>query len=299
MLIFAAMEYSQWASSPAIFVKHCERNHPIVSGNKWYKLKYNIEMAQKKGLGLIITFGGAWSNHIHATAFYAKGQGLKSTGIIRGERPAELSATLRDAEEWGMQLEFVTREAYREKHTEDFKMWLLAEYGPAHIIPEGGANYLGVNGCMEMLDDADDAYDVICCAGGTGTMAAGLALRLKPHQKLMVFSSLKGGFMRDQVQNQLLYFLMDQEATDEVMSAMRFIDDYHFGGYARHTPELVDFIFKKKEEKGWWLDQVYTAKMMWGIDDLVKKGFFNTNQKILAIHSGGLQGLRSLGINGA
>jgi 1-aminocyclopropane-1-carboxylate deaminase len=293
------MEYSVWAASPQILVKHSEKNHPIVSGNKWYKLKYNVEMAQQKGLGLIITFGGAWSNHIHATAFYAKEQGLKSIGIIRGERPEELSSTLRDAEKWGMQLEFITREAYREKHTEDFKMWLLAEYGPAHIIPEGGANYLGVNGCMDMLDKADEAYDIICCAGGTGTMAAGLALRLKPHQKLMVFSSLKGGFMKDQVQNHLLYFLMDKEATDEVMSAMQFMDDYHFGGYARHTQELVDFILKKKEEKGWWLDQVYTAKMMWGIDDLVKKGFFTPDQRILAIHSGGLQGLRSLGINGA
>lgn len=297
MLIFAAMEYSQWSSSPDIFVKHCERNHPIVSGNKWYKLKYNVEMAQRKGIELIITFGGAWSNHIHATAYFAKENGLKSIGIIRGERPEHLSQTLKDAESWGMQLEFVTREAYREKHTEDFKMWLLAEYGPAHIIPEGGANYLGVNGCMDMLDVNDEAYDVICCAGGTGTMAAGLALRLKPHQKLLVFSSLKGGFMRDQVVNQLLYFLMDKEATEEVMEAVTLIDDYHFGGYARHTPELINFILEKKEEKGWWLDQVYTAKMIWGIDDLVKKGFFIPNQKILAIHSGGLQGLRSLDIN--
>jgi len=103
--------------------------------------------------------------------------------------------------------------------------------------------------------------------------------------------------MRDQVMNHLLYFLMDKEATEEVMEAIDFIDDYHFGGYARHTPELIDFILKNKEEKGWWLDQVYTAKMMWGIDDLVKKDFFESNQKILAIHSGGLQGLRSLDIN--
>lgn len=294
-----SMEYSEWTASPAVFIKHCERNHPIVSGNKWYKLKYNVEMAQRKGLELIITFGGAWSNHIHATAYYSKENGLKSIGIIRGERPPQLSQTLQDAESWGMQLEFVTREAYREKHTEDFKMWLMAEYGPAHIIPEGGANYLGVNGCMEMLEEEDAMYDVICCAAGTGTMAAGLALRLKPHQKLIVFSSLKGGFMREQVQNHLMYFLMDKEATEDVMKGIVFMDEYHFGGYARHTQELVDYILGKKEEKGWWLDQVYTGKMMWGIDDLVKKGFFTPDQKILAIHSGGLQGLRSLEINGA
>lgn len=298
MLIFAAMEYSEWSLSPTVHVKHCERNHPIVSGNKWYKLKYNVEMAERKGLDLIITFGGAWSNHIHATAYFAKENGLKSIGMIRGERPEKLSQTLQDAESWGMRLEFITREAYREKHTEDFKMWLLAEYGPAHIIPEGGANYLGVNGCMEMLDEKDGFFDVVCCAGGTGTMAAGLALRLKPHQRLLVFSSLKGGFMRDQVANHLLYFLMDKDATEEVMEAIDFIDEYHFGGYARHTPELIDFILRKKEENGWWLDQVYTAKMMWGIDDLISKGFFTPDQKILAVHSGGLQGLRSLDITG-
>jgi 1-aminocyclopropane-1-carboxylate deaminase len=298
MLIFAAMEYSEWCSSPTVHVKHCERNHPIVSGNKWYKLKYNVEMAERKGLDLIITFGGAWSNHIHATAYFAKENGLKSIGIIRGERPEKLSQTLKDAESWGMQLEFITREAYREKHTEDFKMWLLAEYGPAHIIPEGGANYLGVNGCMEMLDERDGSYDLICCAGGTGTMAAGLALRLKPHQRLLVFSSLKGGFMRDHVMNHLLYFLMEKEATEDVLAAIDFIDDYHFGGYARHSAQLIDFILKKKEENGWWLEQVYTAKMMWGIDDLISKGIFTPDQKILAVHSGGLQGLRSLDITG-
>lgn len=288
------MMYTQWSAVPRIDIKRCDRVHPVISGNKWYKLKYNLEKVRQSGLGQIITFGGPWSNHIHATAYAAAEAGVKSIGLIRGEEPAEWSETLKDAEKWGMQIEFISREAYREKDSEDFKMWLLAEYGPSHIIPEGGANYLGINGCMEMLEARDENYDIICCSAGTGTMAAGIALSLKPHQRLCVFSALKGGFMRDQVRSRLRYFLMDDAAVTSVMEQITVNEEYHFGGYAKWNDDLLAFIKQARDTHELPLDQVYTGKLMYGINAEVRRGNFLESARVLAIHSGGLQGIRSV-----
>ena len=288
------MEYSRWSDSPICTVKRVDKIHPIISGNKWFKLKYNLEQAKMGEYDTLLSFGGQWSNHIHALAYAARENGMKSIGIIRGEQLEEKSQMLIDAESYGMQLEFITREAYKEKHTEDFKMWLMEEYGPCFIIPEGGANFLGINGCIEILEEVDEEYNIICCSAGTGAMAAGLLLALKKHQTLHVFPSLKGGFMKDEILNHLEYFLMDRDAAKELVNTVIFHDDYHFGGYAKTTPELLDFIEKTKTEKDIPLDQVYTGKLMYGVNDLLQCHYFEKSDKILVIHSGGLQGYRSV-----
>jgi 1-aminocyclopropane-1-carboxylate deaminase len=288
------MEYSPWSESPMCVVKRVDLIHPIISGNKWFKLKYNLEQAKMGEYDTLLSFGGQWSNHIHALAYAAKENGLKSIGIIRGEQLEPKSQMLIDAESYGMRLEFVTREAYKEKNTEDFKMWLLEQYGPCFIIPEGGANFLGINGCMEMLKAADEEYNVICCSAGTGAMAAGLLLSLKKHQKLHVFPALKGGFMKEEMQTHLEYFLMDRDAAKDLLNSVVFHDDYHFGGYAKTTIELLHFIEKTRSEKNIPLDQVYTGKLMYGVNDLLQCHYFEKSDKILVIHSGGLQGYRSV-----
>lgn len=286
------MEYSTWKSNTEFTVKRLDLLHPVVNGNKWFKLKYNIAKSKEFGLRQIISFGGAWSNHIHALAFLCKEENIPCIGIIRGERAPQLSATLKDAEAWGMQLEFITREAYKEKDSEDFKMWLLGEYGASVIIPEGGANYLGINGCMEILENEDSVYDHIYCSAGTGAMAAGLALSLKSHQTLHVFSVLKGNFMRDEIRKHLNYFLMDMEAAEEVLSQVKVYNDAHFGGYAKTSPELLDFI-SLQESNGMPLDQVYSGKLFYALFLKDQAGEME-NGKHLIIHCGGIQGKRSL-----
>lgn len=284
------MEYSIWeVSNEAFSVKRLDLVHPVINGNKFFKLKYNLQKAEELGVPQIISFGGAWSNHIHALAYACMERNLKCIGIIRGERPEVLSDTLRDAEHWGMQLEFITREAYAEKDSEDFKMWLLAEYGPALVIPEGGANYLGINGCMEILDKEDEVYDHIYCSAGTGAMAAGIALSLKPYQKLHVISVLKGNFMRDEIRKHLNYFLMDFDATEDVMAQIKVYEDFHFGGYAKTTPQLLEFI--KSQEIP--MDQVYSGKLFFALKQLLERKSLPEGKRLI-IHCGGLQGLRGL-----
>lgn len=286
------MEYSVWNVKNSFNVKRLDLLHPVVNGNKFFKLKYNVAKCKEQGIGQIISFGGAWSNHLHALAFLCKQEGIRCIGIIRGERSATLSDTLKDAEGWGMKLEFVTRAAYKEKDSEDFKMWLMAEYGTSHIIPEGGANCLGINGCMEILEKQDEKYHHIYCSAGTGAMAAGLALSLKPHQTLHVFSVLKGGFMKDAMRRHLQYFLMDMDAAEEILTQVKVYEDAHCGGYAKTSPELLSFI-AQEEAKGLPLDHVYSGKLFYAIRKMDDQ---NTTMEgdHLIIHCGGLQGKRGI-----
>lgn len=288
------MEYAEWNSAPRVMVKRIDLIHPVVSGNKWFKLKYNLEQALSEGHDMVASFGGPWSNHLHALAYAAKEAGIKSIGFVRGEYHKETSVMLEDAKSWGMQVEYISLDAWAEKATEDFKMWVYEQYGACFIVPEGGANYWGINGCMEILDAADEMYTDICCAAGTGAMAAGIAMSLKKHQRLHVFAALKGGFMREEVKRHLTYFLMEEEAVEDVMRQMVFHDEYHFGGYGKWNAELVSFIEKTKTEKDIPLDQVYTGKLLFGVNDLLEQKYFDGAQRILVIHSGGLQGARSI-----
>ncbi len=273
-------------------IKRLDLIHPEINGNKWFKLKYNLEKVLAADHKTILTFGGPYSNHIFSVASAGKEFGIKTIGVIRGEEPTEWSPTLLHAKECGMRLEFINRLAYAEKDTEDFVGWLHEEYGSFHLVPEGGSNYLGVNGCMEILTQEDKKnYDVICCTCGTGATLAGILLSLDEHQRVIGFPALKGGdFLMDEVIKHIKYFLMSEELANEFRPKIEMMIDYHFGGYGKWDQTLIDFILQFDKQYDIPLDQVYTGKMLYGLMDLFQKNYFAAGTRILAIHSGGLQG---------
>lgn len=259
---------------PELAQKNCraailrlDKIHPVVSGNKWFKLKYYLEAAKKAGAETLLTFGGAYSNHIIATAFAAKETGFASAGVIRGERPAQFSPTLSSAISYGMELIFVSRENYKKK--EQAAEW-LSSLNNYYVIPEGGAGEPGFSGCKEILPLADhhNDYSHILCALGTGTMFNGLQQCAAAHQQVIAVPVLKG------------------------MTGIA--NRYHFGGYAKKTPELLAFMNDFYKRTGVPTDFVYTGKLMYAFMDLLRKDFFKPGSNILLIHSGGLQGNDSL-----
>ncbi|PRX56057.1 1-aminocyclopropane-1-carboxylate deaminase/D-cysteine desulfhydrase [Flagellimonas meridianipacifica] len=269
-----------------LFIKREDAIHPFVSGNKYRKLKYNLQEAIKKEFDTLLTFGGAFSNHIAATAFAGKEAGLKTIGVIRGEELKNSwkeNPTLKLADEHGMRLHFVSRESYREKGSPDFVSGLKETFGSFYLIPEGGTNTLAVKGCEEILAESDKHFDFICCCVGTGGTLAGLINASHSYQTVLGFPALKGDFLKEDI-----YTFVQKDN-------WKLITDYHFGGYAKINKDLVDFINQFKLKTGIPLDPIYTGKMMFGILDLVKKDFFKSGSQILAIHSGGLQGI--LGMN--
>lgn len=273
-----------------LLIKRDDLIHNHISGNKWRKLKYNLREAAEQNHHTLLTFGGAYSNHIVATAFAAQKAGLSSIGVIRGEDDGT-NPTLRFAREHGMQLHFISREDYRRKNDDDFIDQLEEKFGRFFLVPEGGANGLGVRGCTEILSEVEEDFDVVCCAAGTGTTLAGLTLSLNENQILFGFPALKGGeFLNDEV------IRLMEESRLRLPSIVNFqlITDYHFGGYAKMTPELLEFINGFQERTGIPLDPIYTGKMMFGIYDLIRKGRFKKGTTILAIHTGGLQGWQGM-----
>lgn len=288
-----------------LLIKRDDLIHEHISGNKWRKLKYNLSEAVQQNQHTILTFGGAYSNHIAATAFACRKAGLESIGIIRGEDDLT-NPTLNFARENGMQLDFVSREKYRkmtsvetrcfasqstiDQETQDIAS-LQERFGRVFLIPEGGANGSGVRGCAEILPEIEENFDVVCCAAGTGTTLAGLALTLKEHQQLMGFPALKGGgFLKEDVERLMVESGLRQPPTVN----HQLITDYHFGGYAKLKPELLEFINDFTDRTGIPLDPVYTGKMMFGIYDLIQKSFFAEETTILAILTGGLQGWQGM-----
>lgn len=265
-----------------------DRIHPIVSGNKWFKLKNYLEDALQKEYKAVLTFGGAWSNHIIATAFAANRSGLPSIGIIRGEKPKHLSGTLQAAEAYGMKLEFVSRGEYAEKENEQYLNRLPDAFGNSYIIPEGGAGEMGVRGCEEILSLVPLAnYSHIICSIGTGTMYAGIALSSLLTQEITGITVLKGFDVRQSECWKLIQPYGKLEYCE-------IIHDYHFGGYAKKTPELLRFMNHFFEITGIPTDFVYTGKLLFACFDLLKKDYFPVGSNILIIHSGGLQGNSSL-----
>lgn len=264
--------------------------HPEISGNKWFKLKCNLALAREAGKHTILTFGGAYSNHIAATAVACKTAGLQSIGIIRGEAAATPSHTLLQAAANGMQLQFVSRETYRQKDTIAWE----EQYPDAYLIPEGGHNAAGAQGCEEILSLVPThAFSHIICAVGTGTTLAGLINSALPHQQLSGIVVLKGArYLADEV-NQLLH----STTAGAPPPQWQLLHDFHGGGYARTSPALIDFINAFYRETRIPLDIVYTGKMMWGFRELVQQSYFPANSRILLIHSGGLQGNLSLSSN--
>lgn len=244
---------------------------PEISGNKWFKLKYNLRKARELNKKTILTFGGAFSNHIAATAAACHRLDFQSIGIIRGEESSQSNATLSGAKEKGMQLLFVGREAYRQKEEEPYLLSLEQRFPDAYIIPEGGDNALGQQGCEDILGPATQAFDHVFCAYGTGTTFNGLAKALQPHQRLSGIHVLK------------------YEALSNLPHTA-ILNDYHFGGYANHTQELLDFKTWFEMQFAIQLDYVYTAKLGYAVFDLIKQGKISKEENILIIHSGGLQG---------
>ncbi len=275
-------------SQAKLYIKREDLLHPFVSGNKFRKLKYNLLKAKEEKKTSIVTFGGAFSNHISATAAACKEQGFKSVGIIRGEELGENlektlggNPTLKFAHDCGMKFKFISRTAYREKNSTDFLASIEKEFPDSFIVPEGGTNDLAVKGCEEILTKEDTQFDIICCPVGTGGTISGLINSSKEHQTIYGFPALKGDFLKKEI---------DKFAKK---NNYQLIIDYHFGGYAKVNVELIEFINKFKQENNIPLDPIYTGKMVYGIFDMLKKEKLN-NKKILLIHTGGLQGIEGM-----
>lgn len=263
-----------------VLIKREDLNHPFVSGNKWWKLKYNLEEAKRLHHKTLLTFGGAYSNHIFATAAAAHELGFNSIGIIRGEETLPLNPTLLFAKEKGMQLLYVSREQYRTKNDPAFVNELRERFGDFYLIPEGGTNALAVKGATEFVQTLGNDFDYVCCAVGTGGTLAGLINGVDDKKIVLGFSVLKGGgFLKDEV-NQWL---------TSSNTNWSLITDYHFGGYAKSNPELNRFHQDFEQQFNIPLDPVYTAKLMAGMFDLIHKNFFERGKTILVIHTGGLQ----------
>ena len=261
--------------------------HPFISGNKFRKLKYNLLQAETENKKTLLTFGGAFSNHIAAAAYAGKEYGFKTIGIIRGhelESKISENPTLQFAHNCGMQFKFVTREAYRHKTDADFLKNLKQEFGDFYLVPEGGTNEFAVKGCEEILTPHDAEYDFVCCAIGTGGTISGLINSIMPHQKVLGFPALKGDFLKEDIRK----FARNQN--------WELITDYHFGGYGKVNRELVEFINQFFEAHRIPLDPIYTGKMAFGVMDLIQQHYFPENSKILLIHTGGLQGIKGMNI---
>jgi len=265
-----------------LFVKRLDKIHPFISGNKWFKLKYNLIEAKKLGYETLLTFGGAYSNHIAATSFAAQEKGLKSIGIIRGEECLPLNPTLAFARENNMELYYVSRKDYRFKTRLRFLDKLKAQFGDFYLVPEGGTNELAIKGIVEILDETD-TQDYICCAVGTGGTIAGIINATNSMQQVIGFPAIQGfNVLKKDVKN----WTNKQN--------YKFINNYVSGGYAKLNKELVEFINQFNEVHNIPLDAIYTGKMMLGIMDLIKQDYFPKGSSILAIHTGGLQGNKGM-----
>ncbi|MEP6683391.1 MAG: pyridoxal-phosphate dependent enzyme [Parafilimonas sp.] len=264
-------------------VLRLDKIHPVVSGNKWFKLKYHLQQAIKNNCASVVTFGGAFSNHILATAYCCNKQNISCTGFIRGEEPAHYSQTLLDAKALNMQLIFLNREDYANKKSE------IKVNKSVYFIAEGGYGETGAKGAAEILDFVQHLsdYDYIICACGTGTMLAGIANAGLSNQQYIGISVMKNNFS---LQDEMLLLV-----NDEAKSRVKILHDYHFGGYAKYTQALIDFMNKIYQTHKLPLDFVYTAKALYAIYNLTEKKYFKEGSKVLFIHSGGLQGNRSLG----
>lgn len=262
-------------------IKRDDLLHPHISGNKWRKLKYNLLKAKEEKYDTLVTFGGAFSNHIAATAAAGMEYGLETIGIIRGEELADKIAenpTLAFAQGCGMKFRFVSRQQYRDKTNCEFLEKLKEEYSRVYVLPEGGTNTLAVKGCEEILTPEDARFTHIACAVGTGGTLSGIINSAFIHQRVLGFPALKADLSND-----IIKFAQQDN--------WQLINDYHFGGYAKINKELIDFINEFHTKTSIPLDPVYTGKMVFGVMDLIRKDYFREDSNILLIHTGGLQGI--------
>lgn len=277
-----------------LFIKRDDLIHTEVSGNKWRKLKYNVEAAfQKKSEG-ILTFGGAFSNHLVATAAACSIAGLKSVGIVRGEELNEESNdTLRRCVQYGMELHFISRSEYDFRNEKSFLEELAYRFKNYSIVPEGGANYLGMIGCQEIWREITDHFDLVVVAQGTTTTSVGLLLGLPDKTKFWVVPVLKGFDAKAEMKSLLNYAGIEGELTNELLEKVVVKDAYHFGGYGKYNLELLDFIEAFYQETKIPLDPIYTGKALFGLMKELEVCQLK-NQRILFLHTGGIQGARSI-----
>ena len=265
----------------SLSIKRLDLIHPEISGNKFYKLKHNIDFALSQHYQQLLTFGGAYSNHIAATAAAGKVLGIPTIGMIRGDELAgrPLNPTLLQAQANGMQLVFISRSEYRNRQHADYLHTLQQRFPQAYLIPEGGTNHLAVQGCKSILSAQDlNDYDIFCCAVGTGGTISGLIEASSSHHHVLGFPALKGDFLSGEI----------SQWTSK--THWQLLQDYHFGGYARTTPALLEFIQAFEQRYKIPLEPIYTAKLLFGVMDLIQKDYFPAGSRILVIHSGGLQG---------
>lgn len=268
-----------------VFIKREDLIHPNISGNKWRKLKYNLIEAKQKGYDTLLTFGGAYSNHIHALSIAGKQLGFKTIGCLRGEEHLPLNCTLAEAAKNEMVFHYLSRTAYREKTSENVIAALREQYGDFYLVPEGGTNESAVKGCTEIVDEFDFIPDYIFTAIGTGGTIAGLITGMNGEGEVLGVSSLKGG---DFLTNDIIGLLPKQQTNWKVLTA------YHFGGYAKTNEELFAFIKQFKLQHQILLDPIYTSKMAFGFYDLLRQNYFSKGSKIVLMHTGGLQGWQGM-----
>lgn len=265
-------------------VLRLDATHPEISGNKWFKLKYNLHEAKQLGFHKLLTYGGAFSNHIYAVASASKLFGFETIGVIRGEPHDDLNPTLRHATNCGMRLHYMDRETYRRKTEPEVLENLKSLFGEFYIIPEGGTNQLALKGAREITSHFTESFDYYCLPVGTGGTIAGIILGLKNQGQVIGFSALKGDFLKGEVQQ-----LLKNGGLENTLN-WNLNTDYHFGGYAKTKVELLDFIREMETKYDLPLEPIYTGKMVYGVLDLIKQSYFLKGSKILMIHTGGLQG---------
>ncbi len=270
-----------------VYIKREDLLHPIISGNKWRKLKYNLVEAKDKGYKTILTFGGAYSNHIHATAGAGKIFGFNTIGIIRGEKHLPLNPTLKDATEFGMRIHYVSRSEYRKKTVDKFIEMLHQKFGDFYHVPEGGSNTLAVKGGTEIVQDINIDFDYIVSACGTGGTLAGVICGLDGNKKAIGISALKGAdFLNENVSK----FIKDYSGKNYYNWKIK--QDYHFGGFAKTKPEQIAYMKEFEKLNNIQLDPIYTSKMIYGIYDMINNGEIKEATTVIALHTGGLQGRR-------
>ena len=265
-----------------LFLKREDKIHNIISGNKYRKLKFNLINAKELGFKGLLTFGGAYSNHIPAVAYAAKKNGFKSLGFIRGEEIVNNyleNPTLKYSHDLGMKFKFLSRSNYKLKTNENFLRKLKKKFKDYYLIPEGGTNALGVLGCQEILNDNDKEFDYICCSVGTGGTICGLINSSNENQKIIGFSSINKNYLL----NDITKFVTNEN--------WMLVDDFSFGGYGKVNNELIEFMNNFRLKYGILLDPIYTSKLVYGVLNLITNNFFKPNSKILMIHTGGHQGV--------
>lgn len=277
-----------------LFVKRDDLIDTEVSGNKWRKLKYNIEQALANKNNSIVTFGGAFSNHLVATAAACKLIGIRCVGIVRGEElNSNSNETLKRCTQYGMELKFVSRSEYALRNDSLYLKDIHLEFENSFVVPEGGANFYGMIGCQDIIKEIEQDFDHVFIAQGTTTTSCGVLMALSEKTKLHVVPVLKGFDSLSEMKNLLNYSLFDDELTDDLLQKVEVHEEAHFGGYGKYNTELLDFIKEFYKQHGVPLDPIYTGKVMFELMRKVKLNELN-NSKILFIHTGGIQGAKGI-----